>query len=190
VKSLSIAVFALYLLGACASRPDHYYILSSQPPGASQARTMPTTQVTLGVSLPSLVDRPQMVLNTSTDGVVVLEHERWAAPLSDLVAQTLAQDIERRRGDLLVAGHGVVLASGPVIQITVAILGMTVRRSGTASIETHWRISGARAGKDEVGGAVFSAPLREDNYASVAQALSECLGLLADQLAAKIPSVE
>ena len=191
MKLFSIVVSTLYLLSACAtSRPDHYYILNSEPSSATQARETPATQVALSVSLPSLVDRSQMVLNTTADGVLVLEHERWAAPLTDLVTQALAQDLERRRSDLLVAGHGAVRASGPAIQITIAVLQMTVRKGDKASIETHWRILGMRNGKEEVGGEVFSAPMRQDNYASVAQSLSECVALLADRLVAEMPKVE
>ena len=83
-----------------------------------------------------------------------------------------------------------VLASGPVIKITVNILQVAVRKGEKASIEAHWRILGVHTGKDEVGGGVFSAPLGQDNYASVAQALSGCLAQLADRLVAQIPDVE
>ncbi|GAC1497763.1 MAG: hypothetical protein NVS1B6_03550 [Steroidobacteraceae bacterium] len=191
MKTLSLAVVAAGLLSACAAgRPDHYYILNAEPSGAAQARKSPATQVQLSITLPLLVDRSQMVLNTTAEGVTVLEHERWAAPLTDLVTQTLAQDIERRRSDLLVAGRGAVLASGYAIQMTVTVLQMTVRRNGKASIETHWRLLGVRTGKDEVGGEVFSAPLQQDDYAGVAHALSECVALLADRLVAELPKVE
>jgi uncharacterized lipoprotein YmbA len=194
VKSFSIAVGTLCLLSACATgRPDHYYILTSQPPAASPARTAPVTQVALSVSLPSLVDRSEMVLNTGSDGVIVLEHERWGAPLTDLMTQTLAQDIERRRPDLLVAGRGLAPASGAAVKMTVNVVQMSVRQGDKASLEAQWRILNARSGQErggqeEVGGAAFSAPLRGDNnYAGVAQAVSECLGSLADRLVARIP---
>jgi uncharacterized lipoprotein YmbA len=183
VKSLLTAACILSLLSACAtSRPDHFYILSAQPQGASETRTTPATQVTLRVTLPSLVDRSEMILDTSADGVIVLEHERWAAPLADLVSQTLAQDLERRRNDILVADQSVHRASPAAINVTVDVVQMTVRRGDRASVETHWRIFDPRTGLDTVGGEVFSAPLRQDGYAAVAQALSECLGLLADRL--------
>jgi uncharacterized protein len=193
VKSFSIPLVTLCLLTACATgRPDHYYILTSQPPAASPARTAPVTQVALSVSLPSLVDRSEMVLNTGSDGVIVLEHERWAAPLTDLMTQTLAQDIERRRADLLVAGRGLAPASGAAVKMTVNVVQMSVRKGNRASIEAQWRILDARGGQvrggqEEVGGATFSAPLKGDNYAGVAQAVSECLGSLADRLVARIP---
>lgn len=183
MKSFLIALGTLSLLSACATRhPDHFYILSAQPQGVSEARTAPATQVWLKVTLPSLVDRSEMILNTSADGVIVLEHERWGAPLVDLVTQTLAQDIERRRGDVLVADPSVNRSDGTAIKITVNVVQMSVRRGERASIETHWRITDPRAGKDVIGGEVFSAPLGQDGYPAIAQALSECLGLLADRL--------
>jgi uncharacterized lipoprotein YmbA len=183
VKALLTAVCALSLLSACAtSRPDHFYILSVQPPGANEARTAPPTLVTLKVTLPTLVDRSEMILNTSMDGVIILEHERWAAPPTDLVTQTLARDLERRRADLLVVDPNVNRPSAADIKIAVDVVQMTARRGGRASIETHWRILDAHTGKDVLGGDVFSAPLGQDGYAGVAQALSECLALVADRL--------
>jgi uncharacterized protein len=188
VKLSMTALCTLGLLCACASsRPDHFYILSAQPQAAPPTRTTPSTQATLKVTLPSLVDRSEMILNTSPDGITVLEHERWAAPLVDLVTQTLAQDLEQRRGDLLVAGHHVSRAGGTPLSVTVDVVQMSVRRGGRASIEAHWRMTDAHSGKEVVGGDVFSAPLGSDDYAAIAQAVSECLGLLADRLLGQMP---
>jgi uncharacterized lipoprotein YmbA len=179
VRTLSTAVCLIGLLCACvAHRPDHFYILSPQPRGASAARTEPLTQVALKLALPSLVDRSEMIVNTSTDGIVVLEHERWAAPLADLMTQALARNIEQRRSDLLVASPG----NSAGIKITVDIVQMTVRKGQRVSIEAHWRIVGAHGGTEVVGAEVFGAPVAEQDYAAVAHAVSECLGLLADRL--------
>jgi uncharacterized lipoprotein YmbA len=187
VRLLLPALCTVSLLGACAStQPDHFYILSVQPQGVSRARTTPATPVTLKVTLPSLVDRSEMILNTSADGVTVLEHDRWAAPLADLATQTLARDIERRRLDVLVAASGTDRSGGTAVKITVDVVQMTVRRGDRASIEVHWRILDPRDATAVVGGDVFSTPLGQDGYAAVAQALSDCLGLLADRLVGQL----
>lgn len=191
MKSPATVVCLLSLLSACASgRPDHFYILSTQPAGLAGARMAPATRAALTVTLPAPVDRAEMVLNTSTDGVVVLEHERWAAPLSDLVSQALAGDLERRRGDLLVARAGGNRFRDPALRIAVDIVQLTVRRGGRASIEAQWRIQGAHTGEDVAGGEEFSAAVGTAGYADVAKALSESLGLLADRLASQIPHAE
>jgi uncharacterized protein len=186
VKPLLAATGTLVLLSACASHPDHFYVLSAQPAGAGETRTSPVALAALKVTLPSLVDRPEMVLNTSANDVIVQEHERWAAPLSDLVTQTLARDLERRRRDLLVADPSVSRPSGSLVKINVDVVQLTVQKDRQASIEAHWRILDPRTGKESVGSEVFTAPLSQNDYASVAQALSQCLAQLADRLAAAL----
>ena len=183
MKSFLAAACFLGLLCACvASRPDHFYILTAQPQSAGEARTTPATQVSLRVTLPSLVDRSEMILNTSANGVLVLEHERWAAPLADLTTQTLARDLELRRSDMLVAGQSTGRPGDDAVKVTVDLVQVTVRRGERASIEAHWRISDPRTGGDVVGSEVFSAAVAQDDYAALPQALSACLGLLADRL--------
>jgi hypothetical protein len=191
LKSLLILCAVGLVCGCASSRPDHFYILSAQPQAAAQPASTPTTLVVLKVTLPSLVDRPEMILNTSADGVRVLEHERWGAPLGDLVIQTLGQNIERRRGDLLVGGPGAARATtSAAVRISVDVVQMIARQGDKVSIETHWRIVDPRAdtrtAKDWVGNEVFSAPLGPDSYSAIAQALSDCLGHLADRLVAQI----
>ncbi|MDP9082833.1 MAG: PqiC family protein [Pseudomonadota bacterium] len=189
MKSLWPVIWCLALICACGtSRLDHFYVLTPQPAAVSPAPQAPRTRVALKVILPSVVDRPEMVLNTSAEGVTVLEHERWAAPLPDLVSQALARDLERRRSDLMVVDRSFDRPDSLSIKITVELVQLSLRQSGSASIEAHWRIIDPRAGTDWVEGSVFETPLRNGGYASVAQALSECLGLLADKLAAKLPA--
>lgn len=172
---------------ACATRqPDHFYVLITEPQDASVARSTPALQATLTVTVPSVVDRPEMLLNTSPEGIIALEHERWAAPLTDLVTQTLARDLEIRRSDLLIAGQGVNHGAAGV-RVAVDLVELTLRTGQRASIETRWRIFDARTGKDFVGGEAFTAPINPGGYADVARGLSDCLALLADRLAGLMP---
>jgi uncharacterized lipoprotein YmbA len=186
MRSLLTACLLCLLCACAANRPDHFYILSTQPQGASEARPTPAAQVSLRVTLPSLVDRSEMILSTSATAVMVLEHERWAAPLAELTTQTLARDLELRRSDILVAAQGAGRSGAAAVKVTVDLVQMTVRRGERASIEAHWRIVDLRNGGDVVGSAVFSAPMAQNGYAAVPQALSECLGLLADRLVAQM----
>ena len=171
------------LLSACvSSRPDRFYILSALPPSADEIRPASALQAVLKVTLPPWADRSEMLLNSSAGEVIVMEHERWAAPLADLVRQTLALDIERRRADMTVGDREVNRSNAPAIAITVDVVQMTVRRGERARLEVRWRIHDPRTGADTVGGGEFAAALSGEGYASVAQALSECLGALADRL--------
>ncbi len=184
---LTAAAGLLLLLCACVSTtPDHFYVLSAVPPTTGDARPAPTAPAALKLTLPTAIDRPQMVLNTSDEQVVILEHERWAAPLGELSTQALARDIEHRHGDILISADG-NRAKGVDLAITVDVVQMTVHQGGQLRIDAHWHIVDLRSGKDVAGADHFSAPVAGSGYAAVARSLSECLGLLADRLVQQIP---
>jgi uncharacterized lipoprotein YmbA len=185
VKRALILACCSALLAACASHPDRFYILNPQP-AAATPRTTPVTQVTLRIKLPAWLDRSQLVIDTSSDGVRVLEHERWAAPLADLVAQTLAMNLERRRSDIVVADLGASHAAAYVSMI-VEVTKLTIRRGERVHMEVQWRIVDAHAGTEVIRSDEFSGPLSDQGYEPVAQALSRCLGQLADKIIADLP---
>jgi uncharacterized lipoprotein YmbA len=181
-------LLCLALAAGCAARQrDHFYVLDAQPPsGIRESRTQFNRQVTLRVTVPSLVDRAEMVL-TAGSGVTVLEHERWAAPLSDLVTAALGEDIERRRADVVVLPRSVDQTDIPLVKIVIEIDQVTARFGSPVSIETHWRVTDARTGKVSLGRDSFVSTQQPQSYAEVAAALSSCIALLADRLVGAIP---
>jgi uncharacterized lipoprotein YmbA len=188
MKSLPLLVCVLILAGGCATRQhDHFYVLDARPAGAGESRSQFDRQVVLSVTVPSLVDRGEMVL-TADSGVTVLDHERWAAPLADLVTATLSRDIERRRADVVVLPRSADQAGIPLTRIVLEIDQLAARLGDQVSIEAHWRVTDARTGKVSIGRDVLSSSQRPQNYADVASALSDCIALLADRLVREIPA--
>jgi uncharacterized lipoprotein YmbA len=175
------------LLVSCAAQPDQFYTLNTLPEESRGPAAALTTRVILGVTVPSAVDRREMVIDAGADRVLMLEHQRWAAPLADEVSQTLARDIERRRADVIVGDRGFAPAHTTPVKIKVDVVQMSARMGGRAILEAHWQIVDAASEVDEIGGDVFSAPLDGDGYAAVARAFSVCLSQVADRLAEKLP---
>ena len=173
------------MLAGCASQSDRFYTLSPMPDSPPAPGAPFTTQVVLSISVPAVVDRRPMVLDTPGNQLMILEHERWAAPLSDLIAQTLAADIERRRPDVMVAGRGF---GSSAVKIRIDIVELSARPAGAATLEAHWRIVDAESKSDAVGREVLTAPVASGDYAAVARAFSVAVSLLADRLAEKLPA--
>jgi uncharacterized lipoprotein YmbA len=186
-RTAALAVCAV-TLAACAGQPDHFYTLSTTPQSPRAPAAGFATHVILSVSIPSLVDRRQMIVETSGDQILVLEHERWAAPLSDLVTQTLARDLERRRSDVLVADRSFDQAGAQSVRIKIELVRMSARRGGQATLEAHWRIVDPGAQADLLGGETFTAPIEGEDYGAIARAFSACLAALADRLVEKLPA--
>ena len=143
------AAFAL-LMASCATQPDHFYALTPLPDAARAPAGTLSTHVILNVTIPPVVDRRELVLNDSNGRVLILEHERWAAPFAEQVSDALARDIEQRRSDVVVADRGFDRAGTPPVRIRVDVVRMSARRNGRATLEAHWRIvdPAAKIGRD------------------------------------------
>jgi uncharacterized protein len=187
MKSLKVALCVLLLAGCVTRQRDHFYDLDALPAATATSRSQFDRQVTLRVTIPSMVDRAELVIATIS-GVSVMDHERWAAPLADMVSGALSQDIERRRSDVVVLPQSADKAGLPLFKIAVAIDQMTARMGDHLSIETHWRVTDVRTGKETLGRDTFASPQQPQNYAEIAAALSACIALLADRLVTQIPT--
>jgi uncharacterized lipoprotein YmbA len=175
------------LVAACASKPDRFYALTVLPDTTLGAAPAPTIHVRLDVTVPSLVDRAEIVLNKPNNGILILDHERWAEPFADQVSQTLARDIEKHRKDVLIGDRSFDQAAAQSVNLKVDIVRMSARQPGQVTIEAHWRIVDTKVGLDQLGSCAFDAPLDSSGYAAVARAYSQTLSTLAETLAAAIP---
>jgi len=101
VTSLWLAGIGALALSACASAPLHYYTLippataALDPPDAAQRGATVLPFEVLPVSLPAQVDQPQLVVRDGAQGMLLLNGERWIAPLGDELRSALAADLVR-----------------------------------------------------------------------------------------------
>lgn len=86
------ALLAMVFLTACASSPQsHFYTLSGPPAPAAQATDV---SLTVGpVSIPGVVDRPEIVVTITDNEVWIDEFNRWAGPVADTIALATAQNL-------------------------------------------------------------------------------------------------
>jgi uncharacterized lipoprotein YmbA len=183
---LAVGVWAILLGAGCASHPDHFYLLSTLPEGESGSSSAPTVHVVLNVTVPVLVDRGEMIVSTARNEILILDHERWAVPLSDQVSQTLARDIEKRRGEVLIGDRRFDRAGSAAVIMKVDIVRMTAQQGGRVSIEAHWRVVNVGVGLDKIGAGSYDAPVEGAGYAAIAKAYSLTLSGLADTLSGEL----
>jgi uncharacterized lipoprotein YmbA len=187
------SIVLLFLTGCAAIHPDRFYALEPEPAGTTAAPPGAATAVSLKVSVPSLVDRNELVLRNGS-GITVLEHERWAAPLADQVAVVLGQNIEQRRPDLMISSRRLSQPGGATIAVSADIVELSASRGGGVSMEVRWRID--RLGNTQAldntqaiaGREIFRQPASANDYAQVVRAVSDCIARLADRLAQQLPA--
>ena len=85
-------IFAALALAACASSPpSRFYTLSGAPVPTAPASAM---SIVVGpVTIPAVVDRPEIVVTVGDNEVWLDEFNRWASPLGEAIAIATAEDL-------------------------------------------------------------------------------------------------
>lgn len=101
---LMLLACALILLPGCASSPpSRFYTLTAMASqGTPSGEGTPPAVAIASVTIPELVDRPQLVVRYDDSKVDLLETHRWAEPLKGAVSRIMAENLSR-----LLASDGV-----------------------------------------------------------------------------------
>jgi uncharacterized lipoprotein YmbA len=107
---LSILAFVcvgVATLSGCSRSPRvDFYTLSpmAKLEGAPQTQIAPTVTVA-PITVPELVDRPQIVVRVDGSRVDILETERWAEPLKSGIPRLVAENLSRLLGGARVSAY-------------------------------------------------------------------------------------
>jgi uncharacterized lipoprotein YmbA len=140
IRPLKLATMAALLaLAACASAPTQYHTLV--PPAAANTAAAPAGFAieVLPVSVPAQVDQPQLVLRQGASDVVMLDSQRWLAPLGDEVRGALAADLSSLLGTHDVNGLPQPKGSN-VVRIKLDVRRFDSELGGTATLEAAWTV--------------------------------------------------
>ncbi|NVN89280.1 MAG: membrane integrity-associated transporter subunit PqiC [Desulfuromonadales bacterium] len=88
---------ALFLLTGCASSPQarFYTLIATASQGTPSVQGATPSVAIASVTIPELVDRPQLVVRYDDSSVELLETHRWAEPLKSAVSRAMAENLSR-----------------------------------------------------------------------------------------------
>jgi uncharacterized lipoprotein YmbA len=85
------------MTGCASSPPLHYYTLSGVPASTRLTATGNTVPVRLDrVTIPTELDRSQLVRRVDATRLQIMDNDRWAAPLEDTIRRVLSVDLASR----------------------------------------------------------------------------------------------
>ena len=181
---LLIAILVAPLAGCGTTAPSRFYTLDS---AASEANGSPVAAaVVVGpVSVPAAVDRPEFVIAVAPNQVEVDEFHRWAAPLGDAVARTVAGDLAVLLGNPEVA-TGPLANFRPAYRVTIAVQRFESVRGEAALVEAVWAVRATAGGTPRLGRTVAREAVQGDGFDALAAAHSRALARLSADIAAAI----
>ncbi len=188
-NGLAWAVIAgLALAGCGSSPPSRFYTLSSVPPDASSPAALKASPgpLVLGkLTVPSILDRPEIATRVTATRLDFSETRRGAASLDKLVRRALADDLSARMG-----GGDVLANSAAATAFLVLDIGeFDAAPDGTVTLDARWAVTTHAEAVLPVSAehAHVQLPPQGGDAADVAATMSQALAMLADRIVATLP---
>jgi hypothetical protein len=187
------AVFAMAAFAAgCASPPAHFYTLSpaAKPAGAPAATTASLSVAVGPVSIPAIVDQPQIVVSTGPNQVVLDEFNRWAAPLSNDIARVVAEDLVVILGTPRVSLFQQSLSANAEYRVAIEVQRFDSMPGDAATLNAAWIVRRTKDGKAEAGRTTVREPVSGSGFDAIAAAHSRALARMSQDIADVIRALD
>jgi uncharacterized lipoprotein YmbA len=179
--ALTIVWMVAALAAGCASSPARFYTLSATAAPSAAASKL---SVAVGpVSIPTAVDRPQIVVSTSANQVSLDEFNRWASPLQDNLASVVAEDLVALLGTPRVTLFPQALSADADYRVQIEIRNFESAPGKSASLDAVWTVRRAKDGKTETGRTSVREKVDDNGYEALAAAHSRGVARLSQDIA-------
>jgi uncharacterized lipoprotein YmbA len=177
------------LAAACASTPpSRFYTLS---PTAPAGTTTSKLSVVVGpVSIPALVDLPQIVVSAGPNQVSIDEFNRWASPLTNNISRVVAANLVLLLGTPRVSQFQQSLNADADFRVAIEVQSFETAPGEAATLNAAWLVRRTRDGKAEAGRTTVREPAGERGYDAVAAAHSRALGRMSQDIADAIRALD
>lgn len=178
-------LLALFLLVGCSRSPrTSYYLLTPAAEVPQQVASISPgiTVAIAAVSLPELVDRPQLVVPGDSGQVLILESHRWAESLKGAVPRILAENLSRRIGAERVSFHPQYAASKASLRLFIDIQRFEADQQ-QVWVDALWSVKRAESDQPVVTRrTTVSEPIKGSGYEALTAAYSRALAALSADL--------
>jgi uncharacterized lipoprotein YmbA len=180
-------VWLLLALAGCGTAPQERFDTVSEPPAGATVRPRSELRVASGpVSVPEIVDRPQMVVRASDNRVEVEELHRWAEPLKSEIPRVLAAELRPVLGTDRVVTDEQGAGLDADYRLTIDIERFEARLGSGVTIEALWTVRAERGDPARTGRSVALEPAQGNDHEALAAAYSRALARIARDLAAAL----
>src|SRR5512143_52321 len=148
--TVAVVCFLVGFAAGCSSSPaSRFYTLSA---ASGPAATSSNLAVVVGpVSVPVVVDRPQIVVNMGPNQVRMEEFDRWAAPLQNNIARVVADNLVLMLGTPRVTLAAQTLSADADYRAAIDVQSFHSAPGEAAMLDAVWTVRRTKDGKAETG---------------------------------------
>jgi len=164
-----------------------FYTLEPAAQAESAAATSAFPAVAVGpVTLPEVVDRPQLVLRVAANRVNILETHRWAEPLKSEIPRSIAENLRRLLGSSRVSSYLQHAGTDAEYRVLVDIERFEASPGGVVTVEAAWSLRRITGGTPQNGRSLVREPVGDGGYESLVAAYGRALLAVSRDLAGAI----
>jgi uncharacterized lipoprotein YmbA len=184
--TIACALTAALVMG-CSSPPAHFYTLNATAaPGSAQSKL----SVAVGpVSVPEMIDRPQIVVSTGANQVSIDDFNRWASPVQDNIVRVVAENLVAILGTPRVTIYP-TLAADVDFRVQIEVRNFESMPGKQASLDAVWTVRRLKDGKTETGRTSVRETIPESGYDALAAAHSRAVARMSQDIADAVRTLD
>jgi uncharacterized protein len=194
MAKLVITALLVVLLTGCVGAPSsQFYVLEPlNQPSATSIETAKKYTIGIGpISVPTLLERKQIVTRSSDNTVQIAEFQQWASPLQDNLVQTLTRNLSTLQSNNIVRTYPWSIHGTVDRQIIVDIIRFDTTPNKSANLEANWTIKNEATHTIlQSGHTVINRSITDSSYPGMVRALSKILGEFGHELSLALLKVE
>ncbi|MGB8419404.1 PqiC family protein [Paraburkholderia sp.] len=187
-SSLTIAVaLALAALCGCASSPkSDFYTLGAAAPQTGNPPGAPIAVVIGAVTVPELVDRPQIVVRSGDNTVDIDEFARWADPLKSQIPRVIGADLGQLLNSVMVSTYPMGVDTASAYRVQLDIQRFDAALGDAVTVDVLWSVTPPGKKPSLSGRSTVHEPCTGAGFDGVVAAYSRALGTVSRDIATAI----
>jgi len=189
IKNFTVVLVFMGLLSSCTgSPPIHYYTLNIETEAGSPRSIADRSTLVIAmdhISIPEVVDRPQMVLQSGSNQVRLVDDHRWAESLKSEIPRVVGDNLSRLLMTKMVWSYPQV-AKGPVdYRVFIDIRRFESTWGSDVSIDALWTIQpqSTNGAVPKTGRSIVQEPVMGQGFEAIAAAHSRALTAISREIA-------
>ena len=184
----AVTVLLAGCLGPGTTRPTRLFVLNAT--AAPSAMGVEASDLRLGVgriTLPEVLNRPQIITRTSANKVRMADFSQWAEPLEQSIPRVLSENLSRLIGTDQVSVYPWPSQLEVDLRVEIAFIRFEGDADGEVSLVARWRLirdDGSQA--HPLRASIHSETAADRSVEEVVAAMSRALASLSRDIAAAI----
>ncbi|MEE9328218.1 MAG: PqiC family protein [Cocleimonas sp.] len=197
IKRGIIINLILFLVVACTSNNSATFYLLKPIPSSNLKFTQNNAaidKITVLVKLvnfPEYLDQPQMVIRENDYKLQINEDHRWAEPIVNDFTRVFVKNLDSRIAPNDARVYSRLDGVKPDYQLSIEVFQMDVNMDDEAVLKTEWSLStGKKAKWVTRRSSEYKVTIKDNSFESGVEAQSKAIGLLADQIAEYLQTLQ